>query len=276
GVEKDSDQALAARYYLAYLAKVKNPERRARILVQLGSLYSTNFLLSKGEKPDYGRAAKYFKQALEAEPNRINAPMLRARLNLVHSGMSAEERLHGRMELYEWLLSLNEEKIRELAMPDNPGETISEADLKWLVKYCGTVTTITAGNLVGGAKNTGQPLKYLNVIRNRFPGTEAAQRGESLLERYTNAIQDLADETQIEQIERTPPAVIEASADVPGKSNRESSPDLDRGNDAPGVLAAPESRGWMVPALACIGFVVVLVLVWLWVGQRHKGKARSQ
>lgn len=115
-----ADRAKAEKYYLEYLKNVKESFQKARVYARLGALYATGFDVRKGEKPDYDKGRFYFRKALELEPERIDRSTIKARTMLASMEEAGRIRVKARMDVYEWLLPIDEEKIRKEWLPLTP------------------------------------------------------------------------------------------------------------------------------------------------------------
>lgn len=115
-----ADRAMAEKYYLEYLKNVQESFQKARVYIRLGALYATGFDVRKGEKADYDKARYYFRKALELEPERIDYTTIQARTMLASMEQAGRARIEARLNVYEWLLSVNEEKILKDWLPLTP------------------------------------------------------------------------------------------------------------------------------------------------------------
>jgi tetratricopeptide (TPR) repeat protein len=114
------DRARAEKYYLEYLKNVQESFQKARVYVRLGASYATGFDVRKGEKADYNKARFYFRKALELEPERIDFPTIQARTMLASMEEAGRARIKARMDVYEWLLPIDEETILKKWLPLTP------------------------------------------------------------------------------------------------------------------------------------------------------------
>ena len=121
GDREKADRGQAEHYYLRYLENAKESFQQARVYCQLGALYATAYNPQKGEKDDDRKALDYYRKALAIEPNRIDVCMIRARSMVADLGYPfGFEKLKARMELYQWLGGLNEQKLKERWLPLSP------------------------------------------------------------------------------------------------------------------------------------------------------------
>ena len=106
-------RAEAEKYYMAYLKKDIPSFQRAKVYCQLGVMYTTTASRERGEERDRAKAEKYFRKVLELEPERIGSATIRARtmLSSLH-GLPKGEKISRGLEYYEWLSSLDDDKIR--------------------------------------------------------------------------------------------------------------------------------------------------------------------
>lgn len=117
-----ADRAKAEKYYLAYLEDVNESFQKARVYDHIGALYATGLNPRKGEKPDYDKARFYFRKVLELEPTRIARPTIRARVMLASIDKFGSDRVRADMKVYEWLRSIDEEKMSKLWLPLTPDD----------------------------------------------------------------------------------------------------------------------------------------------------------
>ncbi len=188
----NADRANAEKYYLAYLEKDLPNFQKAKVYCQLGVMYATAFTPTRGEKPDYKKAVKYFEKVLELEPERIGRETIRARTMLYSSPVfSSEERIAKGLKVYEWLISLDEDKIRELVLPSAPGESaISDLKLKSLSNYIPNVESGTAINVIGYTRSLPDRLLALMAINKRFPDTEIAEYAVKAIDKLSSKVAD--------------------------------------------------------------------------------------
>ncbi len=188
-----ASRELAEQHYLAYLDEVKEPFQRARVYVKLSDLYSGNVRQEVAPHPtaqDMKKALEYCRKALAEAPDAVSLATIHARgkatmLPDPEKGFRALE------DHYQWLLSLDEQKITDHWLPLSPGNTKpSKAVVDSLVQFVGTHSDTVAYNMVDIAVNLGrakmrkpgpkgQPQEYdsgyLLEIIERFPGTRAQE-----------------------------------------------------------------------------------------------------
>jgi tetratricopeptide (TPR) repeat protein len=170
-----ADRAKAEHYYLAYLKDVNESFQRARVYASVGALYAVAVNHRIGEKPDYDKARMYFQKVLELEPQRIASPTIRARTMLASMKQSRPARIKARMDVYEWVRSINEEKIRELWLPLTPDDD-GPTDLLMLStgNLLSAIRSPLKTNIMAGIKSLPpqEAEQYLLEIIERFPGSE--------------------------------------------------------------------------------------------------------
>ena len=194
--EKDSDLELAMKYdsecnggdrtiasqspaethYLAYLERCVDKIQRAKVYSQLGSLFATNWHPEYGERPDYEKAVRYFKKALEEEPNRVGRETIRARFCMLTPLDDKEDSLRIRIENYAWLLeNLTKDKVKELWLPDFPGQQPTDADLSAMVNFYNGIRESESINLASEAYYSDSPAENLRHVMELFPGTRVEE-----------------------------------------------------------------------------------------------------
>ena len=208
-----ADQSQAEEHYLRYLAHAEDSGMRARVCVQLGVLFSTNWHAERGEKPDYEKARTYFEKALDEEPERVSRAMIRARLGMATPLQSPEERTRIRIEAYKWLetiTELTETELEKLWIPVTPGHTLQEdrymRAFQPLVK---NVMLSEVENLVHEASLTANVVGSLNEIIESLPDSGPADRASQLIERWRAANVHRAMDESIEHLESIQPLTDE-------------------------------------------------------------------
>lgn len=187
-----ADRVKAEKYYLKYLKDVNESFQKVRVYDHIGALYATGFDMRKGERADYDKARYYFRKVLELEPERIAYPTIRARTMLASMEGQTAERVKARLDVYEWLLPIDEEKIEKNWLPLYPGNN-SPTPLqkkKSVGLWKGLLSSTVPTNIMAGirALPESEGRQYLLEISERFAGTEldkvarqhAAERGISL------------------------------------------------------------------------------------------------
>lgn len=183
-----ADRAMAEKYYLEYLKNVQESFQKARVYAHLGALYATGFDVRKGEKADYSKARYYFHKVLELEPTRIARPTIQARTMLASIDKFGSDRVRADMDVYEWLRSIDEEKMNKLWLPltpddEGPSELIIRSTKNLQKSLYSTLET----NIIAVIKHIPDSAteSHLLEIVQRFAGTEldklarkhAAERG---------------------------------------------------------------------------------------------------
>lgn len=171
-----ANRAEAEKYYLEYLKDVNESFQKARVYSQLGALYAVAINPKLGEKPDYEKARFYFQKVLELEPKRIGSgrTTIRARTMLASMKTHREERIIARIEAYEWLTSLDEQKIRDLWLPITPNNTTpNESQWRKIKNLLPNIRDTIEYNILSGIKMLPIEKKfvYLKEIKKRLPGT---------------------------------------------------------------------------------------------------------
>ena len=170
-----ADRAKAEQYYLAYVESANDPFQKARVYASLGALYAVAINERLGEKPDYEKARMYFKKVLELEPERIAYPTIRARTMRASMQESGSARVMARMDVYEWVRSIDEDKMRQLWLPltptdDGPKDLVLRSTRNLQASLKSTLQT----NIMGGIKYLPdkEAKAFLLEITDRFAGSE--------------------------------------------------------------------------------------------------------
>jgi tetratricopeptide (TPR) repeat protein len=189
-----ASRELAEKHYLAYLEEVKEPFQRARVYAKLSDLYSGHIRQEVAPHPtpqDMEKALEYCRKALAEAPEGVSLATVHIRGKLAMLP-DREKGFYALEDYYQWLLSLDEQKITKNWLPlrpgDNrPGKPAVDGLLQFLDDYDDTM----AHNLVDLAVNLGRaktrkpspdkehlpeydPCYLLEIIR-RFPGTKAQE-----------------------------------------------------------------------------------------------------
>ena len=182
--QEAGDQSLAEKHYLAFLERCEDSAIRARVYTHLGLLFSTNIILSKGEKSDYRKATQYFEKALEEEPERIGRATVRARLFIASMIENRDERFEARMEMLGWLQKVKDrEYLRSHWLPAS-AEDITPPDdgyMDYLVDFVERGYRTWGYNTAYEAEGTSFPERDLNRVIQTFPDTIAATTAQDLL-----------------------------------------------------------------------------------------------
>ncbi|MHC4553261.1 MAG: hypothetical protein ACYSUT_10945, partial [Planctomycetota bacterium] len=184
---KNANQGLAEEYFLAYLKEVEDPSKRARVYNKLGKLFigGVRQEVTATGGLDLKKAVGYFTKVLEETPDAVNAVTLNARGGMLSDpGLSKEEMFQRRMDYYQWLCSIDEQKITE----SNP--SASKTSLDSFEKLIASQRETVASNLVQNAVDIGRITAqrndrygeiepdYLLELIERFPGTDIAQKAK--------------------------------------------------------------------------------------------------
>jgi hypothetical protein len=185
-----ADRELAEKYYLEYLKKDIPSFQKARVYLRLGALYTVESDPGNGIMPDREKGVGYLERVLQLEPQRIDVATIRARTLLASAtSLSSEESLRRRLDVYEWLSSLDEEKFRKLWLPLEPEQkAILPITLKYLQSYVPNVKRTTAVNAVALAAHMPDGEARLAEIIGRFPDTEIADMARRELKRLLEQV----------------------------------------------------------------------------------------
>lgn len=204
-----ASRELAEKYYLAYLKEVKEPFQRARVYIKLSDLYSGSVRHEVAPHPtaeDIERALEYCRKALAEAPDAVSLATIHIRGKATMLP-DRKESFRAQQDYYQWLLSLDEQKITDHWLPLQPGDSrpdkaAVEGLLKFIDKYS---SDVVAYNLVDMAVNMGRtkmprpsPTKqpqeydpsYLLEIVERFPGTRAQERAKQELNELVRIVAD--------------------------------------------------------------------------------------
>ena len=178
-----TERELAEKNYLEYLKKDIPSFQKARVYFMLGNLYTVGSDPRNGIMPDNEKGDRYLEKVLQLEPERIDSATIRARTLLASSPiLSREERLQKRLDVYEWLSSLDEEKFQKFWLPLEPEQqAILPITLKSLQNYVPKVKHAQAVNSVASAAHMPDREARLAEIIGRFPDTEIADMARDLL-----------------------------------------------------------------------------------------------
>jgi hypothetical protein len=222
-----ADRGLAEKYYLEYLKKDIPSFQKARVYMRLGALFVESVPKSHNV-PDYAKGEVYLQKVLEMEPERIDTVTIRARTLLASLRSHApEDNWRRDLDVYEWLLSLNDEKYQKLWLPLEPGEkTIPPIMLTGLRNYVPNVTHATAVNAVASAAHRVDREAKLGEIIRRFPNTLIADMAQEQLQAPLDKVaDDVAKSLIATDAEPNENAVIQAgSTSKDGTARAESMP----------------------------------------------------
>ncbi len=188
-----ANRELAEKYYLEYLKKDIPSFQKARVYMRLGALY----VESDPEKrilPDFAKGEVYLQKVLQSEPERIDTVTIRVRTLLASlRSHSPEDNLRRSLDVYEWLLSLNDEKFQKLWLPLEPGqEAILPVTLASLRNSVPGITHVIAANAVGSAAPMPDREAKLGGIIQRFPNTPIADMAREQLQAPLDKVADEA------------------------------------------------------------------------------------
>ncbi len=143
------------------------------------------------------------------------------------------------MDVYEWLISIDTEKLRTAFLPDLPDQKACAAqDLRTSMDHVETIRSMSARNMVHSASSLHNSRDILSSIIARFPGSEAAKLAATALGEKTVHEESL---TQVAQAELNTfmddlPATIsppEAADPTTNPSSLEPTPQHDPATVAP-------------------------------------------
>ena len=174
---KKADQKLAEKHYLAYLEDVNEPFQRARVYSKLGSLYlgTVSQHVTPRNKKNLSKALEYYKKVLEEVPDAISIVTVSARGAMtMDPELSSEESFYALMDYYEWLASIDEEKVKENWLPlwpGSPNAVLSDKAAKNMTNFCQGHKETMAINLVLDAVDFGRNgnIQYLLELMDKFP-----------------------------------------------------------------------------------------------------------
>ncbi|MHC4322893.1 MAG: hypothetical protein ACYSUX_01325, partial [Planctomycetota bacterium] len=187
---KKADCKLAEKYYLAYLEDVNEPFQRARVYSKLGALYIGR--VSRDVTPldeiDKEKALQYYRKALAEAPEAISVASINTRAGLAVLP-DPYEAFNAQKEYYEWVLSINKQKIIDNWLPLRPGNVKpSEFAVDHLLGIVDILKESEARNIAERAFTLGRIAmqreggdglqfdpRYLLEIIEKFPGTKASE-----------------------------------------------------------------------------------------------------
>ncbi len=216
------NRELAEQHYLAYLQDVNDSFQRAAVYARLGYLFCGIADQRVGLPINRDKARTYYRKALEAEPERIGMATLQARGFFATDGNTDEERFASYMDYYQWLLSIDEQTLKEKALPNRPPRPPATHELDGrrqklraefeakrpprpltsgggLLGFIRDQAEATARNLVREAQgrvavdlqtrrwSQARAVQHLIILAERFPGTSAAERANEELARIASS-----------------------------------------------------------------------------------------
>lgn len=203
-----ASRELAEKHYLAYLEEVKEPWQRARVYAKLADLYSGNVRHEVAPDPtaeDREKALEYCRKALAEAPDAVGFATLHIRGKATMLP-NPEEGFRALEDYYQWLLSLDEQKITDHWLPRRPGDSRpGKAAVDGLLRFVDPYGDVVAYNMVDMAVRLGRakmarptPTKrpqeydpsYLLDILERFPGTRAHEYAKQEIDKLMSIITD--------------------------------------------------------------------------------------
>jgi hypothetical protein len=191
GDPNKADRSKAEQYYLEYLKDVNESFQKARIYTQLGALYAVAVNRKIGEEPDYEKAKYYLKKVLDLEPNRIDRETIRARTLLLSMNTVRTERIKANMDVYDWLVPINENKIKELWLPLTPNEKgPSENQIGIILNNTNASKSMLETNIISGIKAIDEQgrTNFLDEITKRFPNTNLEKLALDFIEKQKDSL----------------------------------------------------------------------------------------
>jgi hypothetical protein len=247
-----ASQQLAEKHYLAYLQRARDPDQRARVYVQLGVLFSTNWHKEAGEKPDYQKARVYFQEAIRCAPNRVGIPMIRARLGMATPLQSREERLDLRIETYHWMNSIDPRQAHGQWLRSRPDRGPSDTEVSATIGVLRNVQLAEQDNILDEAQKSVDPLRSLQMVAVAFPGTDLANRANLLRQGLLHGVMD-------PMIDRSMKEIGNDAAAIKGEAEHSKL----RGTSITGPIQAADSgtSGYSLIRVVVIATAVALAVV---------------
>ena len=188
-----ADRELAEKYYLAYLEDVNESFQRTRVYVKLANLYGGGIShhVTPHDEIDVEKALEYYEKAIAEAPDAVSFANIHIRGGLTMLP-NLNEAFDALKDYYEWLLSINEQKIIDNWLPLRPGNLKpSELALKDIIETVYVHSDTIAHGMVERAVTLGRIAinhegshelefdpRYLLEIIERFPGTDAQKLAE--------------------------------------------------------------------------------------------------
>ena len=111
-------QAQAEHWYLQYLSHATDKSQRAKVYFQLGYIHAAGARPNTDDKRDHAKARRYMEAAIEANPTGLCQELVFARTHLASLQERREDRISKRLEVYQWLATLDERALAEnLVLP---------------------------------------------------------------------------------------------------------------------------------------------------------------
>jgi hypothetical protein len=133
-----ANRELAEKHYLAYLKDIPPEEsfQKARVYALLGDLYCgrvsqavTKSAKNRDKAADDKKAAFYYRKVLEVEPHRIGDVIINAKASLSSLECTgAAEKLEGRLDYYNWVVSIDKEYLKDNMLPLGPDRISKKND----------------------------------------------------------------------------------------------------------------------------------------------------
>jgi hypothetical protein len=189
-----ADRELAEKYYLEYLTNDIPSFQKARVYLRLGVLYTVASDPERGIMPEYEKGYMYLKKVLELEPECIDDATIRARTLLATSPvLPIEERIQKLLDVYEWISSFDDDKIKKNWLPLDPNQkSIRKVSLMSLQNSIPSIKYTASINAVSAAASLPNSQDILLEIIQRFPDTEIAELAR---EELNIPIDNIADDT---------------------------------------------------------------------------------
>lgn len=194
---REGNRDKAEHFYLRFLARSQDPAMRARVYTQLGALYATNINRERGETKDLPKAREYMRKAIAELPDAVMPELKRARSLMVGSDQTPEQRLRQRIDNYKWLMSTDEQAMRErwvsnYPLGDKQFDHLRPLEIQSFEESLARGLRATETNLLGDAKYSKDTLAALHLIIKRLPGTRAAERAQDVINKWQAANVDQA------------------------------------------------------------------------------------
>jgi len=235
-----ANRELAEKYYLEYLKRDLPSFQQARVYQRLGGMFTVESDPKRGILPDYEKGTRYLQKVLELEPNRVDMTTIRARTLLASSGeLSTQEYVRRGLDLYEWLLSLNDEKLQTQWLPLDPNQTaIPPMELESLRKGIPSIRHVAAINTTGTAAHMPDREAQFAAMIRRFPGTEMADMAQEHLKKLLGQAADAVMKDLESSTSKTTDAISEkgsapsSNADAQSGAMKENAPAPQEGSSA--------------------------------------------
>jgi len=178
-----ANRAMAEKYYLEYLKRPRESFQLARVYCQIGALYAVAVNERLGETPDYDKAAEYGRKALEAEPERLDICMIRARTLLLALNRPGIGRTWVAVDNYGFLKSVDANAVRARWLPRRPGDTPTQDNIQSVVNLAGGIAKLTEDTIDRVPKNyeDSEVEAVMQEILKRYSGTRLAEKAQVIL-----------------------------------------------------------------------------------------------